>query len=114
MLNITQGKNSLSTKHKQNEEENLFEVTATLIFYCENGTERYPKEFTAKSSRRWRVSGFGREMGSNISLETFREMKDEAKKEVLFQFFKEVCGYTDNNNIEIDELYRPLISTPEF
>ena len=88
MFNITQGKNSLSTKDKQNEEKSTFEVTATLIFYCENGTEIYPKKFTATSTRKLMASGFGKDMRSKIYLETYREMKNEAKKTCYFNFSK--------------------------
>ena len=37
-----------------------------------------------------------------------RKMKEEAKKAALSVFFKEVYGYTDRSDIEVDEFDRPL------
>ena len=59
------------------------------------------------------VGGLGKDMRSKIDLETYREMKNEAKKDVLLQLLKEVYGYTDNNNTPIDELHR-LLNFPCF
>ena len=35
------------------------------------------------------------------------EMIKEAKRLALIDFFKHVYGYTDTNDIAVDELYRP-------
>ena len=37
-----------------------------------------------------------------------RTMKEEAKKAAISVFFKEVYGYTDRSDIEVDEFDRPL------
>ena len=60
-----------------------------------------------------------RRFGENIEMDEFmkyychswqnREMKEKAKQAAISAFFKEVYGYTDTSDIEVDEFDRPRI-----
>ena len=92
-----------------NEDEDMFEVTATII--------DQPIRFLGKCTRNMISTNCSticpRRLCKSISCsavcdEIVNEMKKEAKHRVLSQFFEEVYGYTVTTDITVDELNCPI------
>ena len=86
--------------------DNLFEATAVLSFCYENNCD---KTFEGKITRTMKANT-GNEWTDMYGLKYYQagELREEARRAALSIFFKEVYGYTDTSDIEVDEFDRPL------
>ena len=83
--------------------DNLFEVTTSLR-YWDTGNGQH-KTLIGKSTR----SLINIETTEFARGQTYLEMKNEARRAALSDFFNEYFGHTDIDDITVDQFGRPVI-----
>ena len=95
----------------ESETDTTTEVTATLeLKYCkwdERGWRPSFKRYHGKSVRPLKKKT-RRKKDSNLTLNVKEEMEKEAQKAALMECYKEYFGFTEFNDILVDELGRPV------
>ena len=87
--------------HFEKKDGNLFEVTTSLVFWDRHGNN---KTLIGKSTR----SLINTETAEFARGQTYMEMKNEARRAALSDYFKEYYGHTDISDITVDEFGRPI------